>query len=155
VGLPVAPERTADLVAAAEAIKASVSAVLPIIHPEDPDLGYLYGAILTGPPQDPAHHSRNICVFASAEVDRSPTGTGVSARLAALHARGDLAEGEHIVVESILGAPSAFGGRVVGTARVGSFDAVIPEVSGQAFITGRHEFVLDPSDTLGRGFLLR
>jgi proline racemase len=155
VGLPVTPERTTDLVAAAEAIKTSLAAALPISHPDDPDLGYLYGAILTGPAQDPAHHSRNICVFASAEVDRSPTGTGVSARLAALHARGDLADGEEIVVESILGAASAFGGRVVGTTRVGPFDAIIPEVSGQAFITGRHEFVLDPLDTLGRGFLLR
>jgi trans-L-3-hydroxyproline dehydratase len=154
VGLRVAPDQTAQLVAAGEAIKRAVSAALPIRHPFEEDLGFLYGTILTGPPEDQAHHSRNICVFANAEVDRSPTGTGVSARLALHHARGELAPGETIVVESILGRHSAFSGRVVETAQVGSFAAVVPEVSGTAFITGRHEFIVDPRDSVGQGFLL-
>ena len=94
------------------------------------------------------------CVFANAEVDRSPTGTGVSARLALHHARGELIEGQGIEIESILGRGSTFGGRVAGLARVGEFAAVVPEVSGTAFITGRHEFILDPRDSLGAGFLL-
>lgn len=155
VGLRVAPEETERLVAVAEEIKRAVNASLRIQHPDEPDLGFLYGTILTGPPEDPAHHSRNICVFASAEVDRSPTGTGVSARLALHAARGEIGEGDEIVVESILGAASAFGGRVVGRTAVGPHAAVLPEVSGTAFITGRHEFLLDPRDPLGAGFLVR
>lgn len=155
VGLRVAPDETARLVTAGEAIKRAVNAALPIQHPDEPDLSYLYGTILTGQPEDPGHHSRNICVFANAEVDRSPTGTGVSARLALLAARGELADGADIAIESILGAASVFGGRVVGHTSVGDFPAVLPEVSGTAFITGRHEFFLDPRDVLGAGFLVR
>ncbi|HVB64962.1 MAG TPA: proline racemase family protein [Nitrolancea sp.] len=154
VGLTVEPGQTAALVEAGEAIKRSVNATLPIQHPDDPELGFLYGTILTGPPEDPAHHSRNICVFANAEVDRSPTGTGVSARLALHYAKGEIAENQMIAIESILGANSVFSGRVVGHERVGDFAAVIPEVSGSAFITGRSEFRLDPKDVLGQGFLV-
>jgi trans-L-3-hydroxyproline dehydratase len=154
VGLSVEPARTAELVAAGEAIKRAVNAALPIRHPSEADLGFLYGTILTGPPDDPRHHSRNICVFANAEVDRSPTGTGVSARLALHHARGELAAGEAIAIESILGRHSVFTGRVAGTARAGDHDAIIPEVGGTAFITGRHEFIVDPHDALGQGFLV-
>ena len=154
VGLRVAPEQRAALVAAGEAIKRAVNAALPIKHPLEEDLGFLYGTILTDAPEDPAHHSRNICVFANAEVDRSPTGTGVSARLALHHAKGELAEGETIMIESILGRRSVFGGRVAATAQVGDYPAVVPEVSGTAALTGRHQFVLDPADPLGQGFLV-
>ena len=154
VGLHVAPEFAGQLVAAGSAITAAVNAALPIRHPYEPDLSFLYGTILVGPPEDPAHHSRNVCVFAHAEVDRSPTGTGVSARLALHAARGELAPGEEIVIESILGRRSAFRGRVAGAAQVGEFAAIVPEVAGTASITGQHEFVLDPRDELGQGFLL-
>jgi len=153
VGLRVTPEQTAQLVAAGEAIKHAVNAALPIRHPFEQDLGFLYGTILTGPAEAPEHHSRNICVFANAEVDRSPTGTGVSARLALHHARGELAPGEAIVIESILGRHSTFRGRVVEAAQVGQYAAVVPEVSGSAFITGRNEFVIDSRDRVGQGFL--
>jgi len=135
-------------------IKKAVNAKMAIEHPFEDDLSFLYGTILTGPPEDPAHHSRNICVFARAEVDRSPTGTGVSARLALHHARNEIVSGQQIVIESILGAASAFSGRVMGQAQVGPYDAIIPEVSGSAFITGRHEFIVEATDELGRGFLL-
>ncbi len=154
LGLRVKPEEAAQLVAAGEAIKKAVNKALPIKHPFEEDLGFLYGTILVGPPEQADHHSRNICVFADAEVDRSPTGTGVSARLAIHHARGELAEGQPILIESILGAGSVFGGRVVGQTRVGEYEAIIPEVSGTAFVTGRQEFLLDPHDGLGRGFLI-
>jgi trans-L-3-hydroxyproline dehydratase len=154
VGLEVVPEQTARLVAAGEAIKRAVNAALAIRHPFEADLGFLYGTILTGPPEDPAHHSRNICVFANAEVDRSPTGTGVSARLALHHARGELAAGQTIVVESILGRDSVFSGRVAEFTEVGPHAAVVPEIGGTAHITGRHEFMVDPRDALGGGFLL-
>ena len=142
------------LVTAAESVKRVVNETMSIVHPLEADLGFLYGTILTGPPEDAAHHSRNICVFANAEVDRSPTGTGVSGRVALLHARGELALGEEIMVESILGHSSVFGGRAVDTTRVGSYEAVIPEVSGTAFITGRSEFLIEPRDPLGAGFIV-
>lgn len=154
VGLRVVPEETTKLVAAAEAVKKAVNERLAIRHPEEEDLGFLYGTILTGPPEDPAHQSRNICIFANAEVDRSPTGTGVSARLALHYARKELALEQPITIESILGAVSTFQGRVREEAQVGPYAAIVPEVSGTAFLTGRHEWVLDASDNLGRGFLL-
>ncbi len=154
LGLEVTPAQPPQLVAASEAIKRAVNARVKIQHPEEEDLGFLYGAILTGPPQDSAHQSRNICVFANAEVDRSPTGTGVSARLALLHAKGEIMEEQEIAIESILGAESVFRGKVGALTQVGTFPAIIPEVSGTAFITGRSEFVIDPRDKLGQGFLV-
>jgi proline racemase len=154
VGLKVVPEQTRALVTAATAIKQAVNAKIAIQHPFEPDLSFLYGVIFTDKAENPAHHSRNVCVFASAEVDRSPTGTGVSARLALHYAKGELKIGEPIVVESILGANSFFGGRVSEITQVGDFGAVVPEVSGTAFITGRHSFSLDPRDKLGQGFLV-
>jgi proline racemase len=154
VGLRVEPQQREQLAAAGEAIKKAVNAKLPIEHPIEKDLGFLYGTILTGPPEEPTHHSRNVCIFADAEVDRSPTGTGVSARLALHCAKGEITANQSIVIESILGAKSAFSGRVVGQTRIGPYEAIVPEVSGSAFITGRHEFMLDPRDELGRGFIV-
>jgi proline racemase len=154
LGLSVTAEQAHQLATAGQTITLAVNAVLPVQHPLEADLGFLYGTMFTAPPQDPAHHSRNVCIFANAQVDRSPTGTGVSARLALHDAQGEIAAGQPILIESILGAASTFSGRVVGHAQVGPYPAVIPEVSGRAFITGRHEFVLDPADELGQGFLL-
>jgi len=155
VGLSVEPEHVAGLCGAAAAIKQAVNDTVTIAHPDQEDLGFLYGVIFTGPPDDPAHHSRNVCVFADGEVDRSPTGTGVSARLAVLHARGRVETDQAIAIESILGRQSVFEGRVVGTTRAGTHDAIVPEVSGRAFLTGRHEFIIDPADPLAGGFLVR
>src|SRR6266576_1082721 len=143
VGLKVMPQNTEQLVAAAEAIKSAVNATISIGHPIEPDLSFVYGTILIDAPENPSHHSRNICVFANAEVDRSPTGTGVSARLALHHAKGEIRENEQITIESILGAESRFSGRVVGRTQVGPYDAIVPEVSGKAFITGQHGFIID------------
>jgi proline racemase len=154
LGLTVEPVQRAALVTAGEAVKRAVTAALPIEHPGAPELGFLYGTILTGPPEDPAHHSRNVCVFAGAEVDRSPTGTGVSGRLAQLAARGALEDGHTIEIESILGRRSVFSGRVARRTQVGTFPAVVPEVGGTAFLTGRAEFLLDPRDPLRDGFLI-
>ena len=154
LGLQVTPEHLPALVAAGSAIQKAANAALTTDHPLEADLGFIYGTIFTGPPENPAHHSRNVCIFAEAEVDRSPTGTGVSARLALHSAKGEIGDNQFIVIESILGAASAFGGRVVSRTQVGAFDAVIPEVSGTAYITGHSEFIIEPDDTLGRGFLL-
>ena len=154
VELRVTIEQKQRLLSAAAAIKAAVERAVPIEHPLESDLGFLYGVIFTDEPEDAAHHSRNLCVFASAEVDRSPTGTGVSARLALLRARGEIALGQSIAIESILGKRSVFEGRVIEETRFGPHAAVVPEVSGQAFLTGRHEFVIDPDDPLAHGFVL-
>ena len=134
-------------------IKRSIVESREIVHPTESELGFLYGVIFTGPPADSAHHSRNVCVFAEGELDRSPTGTGVSGRLAILHERGELEVGQAITVESIVG--STFTGRIAGESSVGSRQAIIPEISGTAHITGRTEFWVDPDDKLGKGFLLR
>lgn len=141
------------LIELGRSIKEAVVETREILHPIEDDLGFLYGVIFTGPPLDPAHHSRNVCVFADGQVDRSPTGTGVSGRLAILDARGELDIRQPITVESIVG--STFTGAVVEEGAVGPYHAVIPEIAGTAHITGRSEFWVDPEDTIGRGFLLR
>lgn len=153
LGLTLTPEDTSGLIEAGRAIKAAVMGSRSIPHPTEPELGFLYGVVFIGPPEDPVHHSRNVCVFADGEVDRSPTGTGVSGRLAIHHARGEVSTGELITIESILG--STFTGRIAETTEFGGLSAVIPEVAGIAHITGRSELWLDPDDPLGTGFLLR
>jgi trans-L-3-hydroxyproline dehydratase len=134
-------------------VKRAVMATLSIQHPFETDLGFLYGTIIIGPPHDPAHHSRNVCVFADGEIDRSPTGTGVSARAAIHFARGEIGLNEPFTVESILG--TCFIGEVVDTVQFGDYDAVIPGVSGTAYIVGINQLIVDPADPLAYGFLLR
>jgi proline racemase len=133
-------------------IKQAISRARRIEH-DQPDLGFLYGVIFTGKPTNPANHSRNVCVFADGEVDRSPTGTGVSGRLAILHSRGEIEVGRRITIESIVG--SEFTGQIVDTTTAGEYEAVIPEISGSAHIVGRSELWIDPDDPLNPGFLIR
>jgi proline racemase len=152
-GLEVEPGRASELIARGMAVKHAVEAAATIAHPDEPGLRGIYGTIITGPPTQPDAHSRNVTIFAEGEVDRSPTGTGVSARLAALHARGAVARDREIEIESIIG--SRFSGRIVGETQVGPFAAVVPEVGGRGFISGFCQFVLDPEDEAGRGFLVR
>lgn len=154
IGLHVSPELTSELVQAGEAIKQAINVHTRVRHPIEDDLSFVYGTIFTDKPAASTHHSRNVCIFANGEVDRSPTGTGVSARLALHDAKGEIAEGQRIVIESILGAVSVFGGRVAERTSIGPFEAIVPEVSGTAYITGRHEFFIDPRDQLGQGFLV-
>jgi trans-L-3-hydroxyproline dehydratase len=132
----------------------TLATALGVSHPEEEDLSFLYGTIISGPPEDAAHHSRNLCLFAEGEVDRSPTGSGVSARIAVLHARGDVQTGQEIAIESILGRESVFYGRVARTETWAGRVAVIPEVRGSAHMTGSARFVLDENDPIGRGFLV-
>lgn len=153
LGLVLEPDRAGELVAAGRAVKAAVQAALPPEHPDDPDLSFLYGTIFTGPPRDPLHHSQQVCVFADGEVDRSPTGTGVSALLALLHARDGVAVGETLTVESLIG--SRFRCRILEEVEVRGRRAVVPEVEGRAFLTGESTFLLDPEDPFRDGFLVR
>ena len=122
-------------------------------HPTIPEMNFLYGVIFTGPPKDLKNHSRNVCIFAEGEVDRSPTGTGISARAAIHHARGEISIGESITIESIIG--STFSVKVDEVVTFGKYKAVIPEVKGNAFITGRNSFWINPNDSFRDGFILR
>lgn len=134
-------------------IKQAVTASFAIEHPFEPELSFLYGTIFTGPAHAAGHHSRNVCIFAEGEVDRSPTGSGVSARAALHHAKGELALAEKITIESILGSTMTV--QAVERVEFGPHVAVIPEVGGTAHITGRSEFYFDPADPLARGFIFR
>jgi len=153
VGLALTPDRFRDLIVAGIAIKRAVTAARPIPHPTEPDLSFLYGTIFTGGALGAGAQSRNVCVFAEGEVDRSPTGTGVSARVAIERARGRLGIDEPFVVESIIG--TRFVGRALRALRWEGHDAVVPEVEGSAWITGRNELLVAPGDPLSEGFLLR
>ncbi len=153
VGLSVTPENYRPLIVLGDEVKKAVSAAVEIQHPLIPELNRLYGTIIDGPPQHESSTQANVCVFADREVDRSPTGTGTAGRVAQLYARGKLKEDEVLVNESIIG--TMFNGRVVGHTKVGEFDAVIPEVSGQAAIIGFNQWVIDPDDPVGAGFFLR
>jgi trans-L-3-hydroxyproline dehydratase len=153
VGLGLTPADFRPLIEKGMAIKRAVMENRLIRHPFEEDLSFLYGTIFIGPPQEDDAHSRNVCIFAEGEVDRCPTGTGVSARLAIHYARNELAVNQPIVIESIIG--TRFNGRILKTSTFGPYPAVIPEVTGTAHITGRNEFYIDPSDPLKDGFILR
>ncbi len=155
LGLRLVRENTAQLIEKGMAIKRAVVARKEqFVHPFEPDLSFLYGTIFTAKAKPgSAADSRNVCIFAEGEVDRSPTGTGVSGRMALHHAKGELAVGESMVIESILG--TRFTGSVLSTTTFGPHEAVISQVEGTAFITGRHEFLLNPDDPLRNGFILR
>lgn len=142
-----------DLIDKGIRIKKAVMDSRPVEHPFEPDLSFLYGVIFVGPACEPESHSRNVCVFADGEVDRCPTGTGVSGRVALHHARGELGIGETVTIESIIG--SRFKASIRETTTFGPYAAVIPQVEGRAFITGRHQMLIDPEDDLKHGFLLR
>jgi proline racemase len=153
VGLELVPSALSRIVNCGRAVKRAVQAATQLCHPDgEEDLNFLYGTIFTGPALD-GSHSRNVCVFADGEVDRSPTGTGVSGRAAVHHARNELKVGERITIESLIG--TTFEVEVVRECQIGDLSGVIPRVSGSAFVTGRHEFLLDPSDPLVEGVFLR
>jgi trans-L-3-hydroxyproline dehydratase len=153
VGLSLVPDSYHTLIEAGMAIKRAVAASRPIEHPFEQELSFLYGTIFVGPPEDPGSHSRNVCIFAEGEVDRSPTGTGVSARAAIHHARGELGFGQPITVERLIG--TRFRVTAPEETTFGPHPAVIPEVEGSAHITGTHRFLIDPDDPLRGGFILR
>ena len=122
-----------------------------IVHPDEPELRDVYGVIFWQ--REGPHTQRNVTVFADGEVDRSPCGSGTSARLALLDASGELPRGEELRHLSIVG--SEFRGRVVDDTDVAGKPAVVTEVEGSAHRTGEHHFVLEDGDELGTGFLLR
>jgi proline racemase/trans-L-3-hydroxyproline dehydratase len=144
------------LIELGRSIKRDLDAAHEIVHPLEPELRDVYGVIFwqaEGADAGSGLAQRNVTVFADGEVDRSPCGSGTSARLALLDAAGILARGAELRHRSIVG--TEFRARVTGDARVGDLPAVVTEVEGSAHRTGRHAFELDPDDPLRTGFLLR
>jgi proline racemase len=161
-GLALTPDEGRDIVRITEMVKAAAREQLPVTHPEQPGFTGISIAQLSGPPSRPDAHMKN-CVTVSTGlfdwnkpstwtgvIDRSPCGTGTCARMATLHARGKLKLNEDFVHEGILG--TTFTGRLIGETKVGDYPAVIPTLSGQAWITGFASYVVDPSDPFPEGF---
>lgn len=125
-----------------------------ILHPEEGDLSFLYGTIfIDNNKQESGADSKNVCIFAEGEVDRCPTGSGVSGRMAIHKAKNEIDYGETMSIESITG--SVFKGSIVSEENFGPYKAVIPQVEGNAYVTGMNTFVIDPKDPMKNGFIMR
>jgi trans-L-3-hydroxyproline dehydratase len=154
-GLAFGKDRARDFADTAAALSGAVRASVPLSHPDSPDLAFLYGSILAdGGDGSGGTATKNVCVFADAEVDRSPTGSGVTARLAAMHAKGEIGIGETRLFESIVG--SRFEGAVARAVTLSDGrPGIVARISGRAFYTGTATFTLEDGDELGKGFLVR
>lgn len=150
VGLRLEPASAPAIVEVAERIRAAVEAEAPLAHPERPGATELLYVQLTAEPRRPDARYRNAVVVAPGGIDRSPCGTGTSARMANLHARGLLGVGEPFGHESIIG--TLFEGRIAETCAAGDRPAIVPEIAGRAFAMGRGTLVLDPRDPFPGGF---
>jgi proline racemase len=150
VGLPIDAAHLPELRRVGMEIKHAIEATHTIAHPLEPGLHGIYGTIFTGPPNDTRADLRNVTIFADAEVDRSPCGTGTAAVMAIIHAMGLLADDRVFVHESLIG--TRFNGRLVGRTVVGDHQAIVPEIEGSAWITGEHTFLIEDDDPLKGGF---
>jgi proline racemase len=150
VGLPIDAAHLPELRRVGMEIKHAIEASQTIAHPLEPGLQGIYGTIFTGPPSDDGADLRNVTIFADAEVDRSPCGTGTAAVMAVVDAMGLLSEDKPFVHESLIG--TRFKGRIAGRTAVGEFQAIAPEIEGSAWITGEHTFLVDETDPLKAGF---
>jgi proline racemase len=163
-GLRLTPDEGADIVRITEMIKAAANDQLPVVHPDQPGFAGITIGQLTGPAHDPANSMRNVVTVSTGAldwdrpatwtgaIDRSPCGTGTSARMAVLHAKGLLEVGEDFRHEGILG--TVFTGRLLEETRVGDSKAVVPQITGQAWITGIADYVVDPTDPFPDGFTI-
>ncbi len=152
VGLALEPAQAPRIVEVGERLRATIEAEVPLVHPEGAQSKGLLYIQFYAPPTHPRAHLKNAVVVAPAGLDRSPCGTGTSARLANLWARGGIALHREFVHESIIG--TFFEARVVGTTRVGAYEAVVPEVTGRAYLSGITQLVLRPDDPFPAGFLI-
>jgi proline racemase len=161
-GLRLTPDEGADIVRITEMIKAAANEQLPVVHPDQPGFAGITIAQLSGPPHAATSSRRNVVTVSTGKldwdrpstwtgaIDRSPCGTGTCAKMAALHARGRLGLDEPFVHEGILG--TTFTGRLVEETTVGPYRAVVPELTGTAWITGFSSWVVDPEDPFPEGF---
>ncbi len=162
LGLRITPDQARDIARIAEMIKAAVREQLPVVHPENPDIAGVSIAQISGPPEHPGAHRKNAVVVSTGALDwnrpatwtgaldRSPCGTGTCAKMAALYAKGALRLHQDFVHEGILG--TVFTGRLVEETTIGPYRAVVPTFSGQAWITGFAQYVVDPEDPFPDGF---
>lgn len=162
LGIELIPENGAEVTRVSAMIRAAAAEQYPVVHPENPDVKNVSISQLTGPPTNPAATHKNAVTVASGELDwekpgtwtgvldRSPCGTGTCARMAALHAKGELGLNQDFVHESILG--TLFTGRLVEETQLGSTKAVVPTLGGQGWITGIAQYVVDPTDPFPNGF---
>ena len=152
LGVEVVPAQIDRLVALGEELKHRVMDRMEISHPLEPGLRGIYGTIICEAAKRTSEgiETKNVCIFADAQIDRSPTGTGTSGRLAQLYARGQIKEGEQLINRSVI--DTVFQGRIKGFVKVGELKAVITEVGGEAHILGFNQFVLEPGDPLPEGF---
>jgi proline racemase len=161
-GLRLTPDEGADIVRITEMIKAAANEQLPVVHPEQPGFAGITIGQLSGPAHDPANSMRNVVTVSTGTldwdrpstwtgaIDRSPCGTGTSARMAVLHAKSELAIGHDFRHEGILG--TVFTGRLLEETRSGDRPAVVPQITGSAWITGIADYVVDPTDPFPDGF---
>jgi proline racemase len=162
LGFRLTPDEARDIVRVAEMIKAATREQLPVVHPENPGISGVTIAQISGAPSRADAHRKNTVVVSTGKLDwsrpsswtgaldRSPCGTGTCAKMAALHAKGRLPLHQDFVHEGILG--TTFTGRLIDEARVGQYPAVVPTLSGQAWITGFAQYVVDPEDPFPEGF---
>ncbi|MBI3360595.1 MAG: proline racemase family protein [Chloroflexi bacterium] len=162
LGLRLTPDEGRDIVRISEMIKAAAQEQLPVVHPEQPGFAGVTIAELSVPPSRPDAHLKNAVTVSTGKldwdrpstwtgaIDRSPCGTGTCAKMAALYAKGKLGLNEDFRHEGILG--TLFTGRLIAETKVGDYRAVIPTLSGQAWITGMSSYVVDPEDPFPDGF---
>lgn len=150
VGIPLIVDRLSDLRRLGADICAALGGHEALVHPDAPGRATLGGAIFTGPPEAPDAHLRSVTIVSHGGCDRSPGVTGTAAVMAVLHAMGLLQEGDEFVHEGLLGFPER--GRIVGPARVGELPAMVPEVTGTAWIVGEHTLIVEDDDPLRDGF---
>jgi len=154
IDLTLTPSNHEQIISLGKAIKQQVNCQFQPTHPLDSELSFLYGVIFYSNSQiTQGVFSRHVCIFAQGELDRSPTGTGVSARAALEYAKGRLLVHQRIGIESILG--SVFTVEVNQSCQFESIPAIVPRVSGRAHVTGKHTFLIDPRDPLKQGFIFR
>jgi len=150
VGLPIDVAHLPELRRIGMEIKHEIDARHTIAHPLEPGLCGIYGTIFTGPAHDEHADLRNVTIFADAEVDRSPCGTGTAAVMAVIDAMGLLAGDKPFVHESVIG--TQFTGRVRSRTMIEDREAIVPEIEGSAWITGEHTFIVEDDDPLKDGF---
>ena len=151
-GLAVDPARADELVERGLAVMAEINAAARPVHPGDERIAGCKHVVFTAPGSDGPLSQHSATSIHPGWLDRSPCGTGTSAKLAALHARGELGLGDEFVNRSVIG--TRFGGRIVGETEVGGLPAVVPEIEGRAWITGMGQYLLDPDDPFPEGFSL-
>jgi trans-L-3-hydroxyproline dehydratase len=152
LGFAIEPEEARDLSVVGERIRAAAREQLTCTHPENPDIAGVSIVQIAEPWQGVGQVTKNAVVVAPGRLDRSATGTGLSARLAVLHARGLMNVGDSMTHASAIG--STFDGRIVEETRVGDRDAIVPAIRGSAWITGIWQVLVDPTDPYPEGYLL-